>query len=148
VIFAGGVVAAEKYRPAFVAVPAFWSVWMLQALMADLDSVKFAVYARWLEQQVNEALGVTVFGWEGRMADRANFRRPLVFQVSYVSWVLLNSGAWGAAVWILFDQKHEVWAWVAIASAVAFFGVGAWTLVTRPRYERRCLERLSEMNPV
>lgn len=134
IVLASGLLAAARYPEAFVVVPVFWTAWMLHALVLDLDSVKLAVYARWLERQANRELGRQVFVWESDLADRGRVNRPIAYPASVCWWALMNIAAWTIAIVIFLKAERTLLAAVLIAAAFGAHGVAVWTLHERRRY--------------
>lgn len=143
VIFAAGVLAADKEPAAIVSVPVFWSVWMLHAIMTDYDTLKYAALAKSLEKRLNASASVDIFRWESELAVR-DHGRPLIFQFSYLYWGFINVASWVMAVEVL--RRSYPWVWSVV---VAIVGAIVW-LVTiaavagRSGYRGRILEIIGD----
>jgi hypothetical protein len=146
VIFAGAIIAAAKYPAAIVVLPLFWSVWLLQSLMTDRDSIRVAVYARALEKKINSSLGVELLVWENHLAVQEN-RQPMIFRASYVYWALLNLASWALAIGVLVHIRMWPWAIVLGSLGVTIWLVVLVTVKTRDDYARRQEEILSALEP-
>lgn len=94
---------------AFIAIPIFWSAWLLHALMLDLETLKDGERARWLEKEARKYLAINIFVSESRLVRRSQRRRPLVFYASFTYTALLNLGSWVSAIVILIYHELEAW---------------------------------------
>jgi hypothetical protein len=133
VILAAGILAAGEVREAFVIVPLLWSAWMLYVLMVDRDTAKYALYAAWLEEHLNSRLTYNLFKWETRLSHR-HYRRPLIFQVTWVYWGALNIASWVVGCVIL-ERESGWWPWtyVLMLTAGVIWLTTGWTIVSRER---------------
>ncbi len=141
---AAGALAATQAPLAFVAIPIFWSAWLLHALMLDLETLKYGAHARWLEKRAQKLLGVDIFISESRLTLRSQRKRPPVFYASFIYTTLLNLGSWIGAVAILLDRGLTRWAFLAAGVATAVFAVAIWTVIKRPQYAKGYDDRLNQ----
>lgn len=144
-LFAGAIVAAVKDAAVLAAVPIFWSVWMLLALVRDRDTVKYAAYAVELEELINRRVGYRILGWESAMADRGG-KRMLVYDASYVLWGIMDLASWVLGVAALVRVGQTGWAIVLLCCGAGIWLVVVWTLCTRGRDAKRAKERLTEFH--
>jgi len=131
-LFAGAIVAAVKDVAVLAAVPIFWSVWLLLALVRDRDTVKYAAYAVELEDLINRRLGYRLLAWESAMADRGD-RRVLIYEASYILWGVMDLASWVLGVAALVHVGQMGWAVVLLCCGSAIWVVVLWTVVTRKR---------------
>lgn len=139
-----GVIAATQVPESFVAVPLFWTAWLLHAQILDLEALKDGEHARWLEALARNAFGVEIFVSESRLTRRAARGRPLVFYASFLYTALLNAGSWIAAVVILVHQGRTLSAVVVALVGVLLNSVVAWTSVRRSHYANDYAGRLRD----
>ena len=60
-VFGAAALSADKFPAAIVAMPIFWTVWLLYAVLTDHNTLKYAAVAAHLERVVNSRLGVDAF---------------------------------------------------------------------------------------
>lgn len=137
-----GAIAATQAPEAFIAVPVFWTAWLLHAQILDLEALKDGEHAKWLEELGREAFGVEIFVSESNLTRREQRRRPPVFYASFLYTVLLNVGSWIAAILILVHQDRTGWAYLSGAVATLVVGVVAWTSFRRSDYAKDYAGRL------
>lgn len=134
VIFGAVLVVAEKQHWAVVALPIFWSVWLLYVQMVDFNTLKFALVARRLETEANRIVGQTVFAWENVMASR-EAKKPIIYYVNYVYWALLNFGSYLVAGYIVYNFYGIGWSILLFVSGLVVSGLSIFnTVVRRPLY--------------
>jgi hypothetical protein len=128
--FGAALIAAAEVPEALVAVPIFWTIWLLYSRLVDFNTLKLSLYAQYLENELNEALGKPVFFWESRVTQRGNVR-PFITVINFGYWAALALVSWIAGVAVLLDQDHYVW-------VVAFAAAGAVLMATAIRdYQQR-----------
>lgn len=108
-VFGASIVAADRIPEAVVAVPVFWTVWLMQSRVVDFNTLKLSLYTANIEQQLNSLLQRPYFFWESRMTQRGN-QRPMIFNINYAYWAVLNGSAWIAAIAVLVYRNHTFWA--------------------------------------
>lgn len=134
-VFGAGVVAANVVPEAIVAVPIFWTVWLMHSVVVDVNTLKYSVVAADLEQKANTLLAVPVFCWETSMAERGH-KRPLIFNANYVYWGVLNGAGWTLAI-VIYVQEG-LW-YVAIGLAVTWALTWSACIYTSLRREHMLL---------
>lgn len=132
-VFGAAFLAATKYSEAIVAMPIFWTVWMLYALMTDYNTLKYSVVATHLEGLINDRLAMPVFAWESKMAERTN-KRPLLFWANYILWAVLNASAWVIGIVVTFGNGYDNFGYLLVALWAAAWGVGIFTTIVRRSY--------------
>lgn len=106
-LFGAALLAAQRAPEVLVAVPLFWTVWLLHSVIVDFNTIKFSAYAQHLEGELTLLLGRPVAFWESRIAVRRN-ARPFIFNVNYAYWALLNGSSWMGGIAALMYTQHFV----------------------------------------
>jgi hypothetical protein len=135
--FGAALIAAAEVPEAFVAVPIFWTVWLLYSRLVNFNTLKLALYARYLEKQVNAALKSPVFFWESRATQRGNVR-PFIFDLNYAYWAVLSAASWTGGVAVLLVHDRYVWAVVLASGGIVLMA----TAIRDYRQRESVIDRL------
>jgi len=136
-VFGGGIAATLKYPQAFAAVPVFWSVWFLHAMLLDYNTLRLSARAVVLESAANKLLKQDVYAWEGSLTKRTVFKAP-IYHANYILWMTINATAWIVAV-VFLANSHTPWLIAPLGILwVAVYGTAAYTWRHRSAFADKC----------
>lgn len=103
VLFGAALIAASKVPEVFGIIPLFWGAWLLHTIQRVHDSIKHEVYARFLEERINLALGENLLLWNVALTSK---KSSSVGFSNYFYWMALDVASWITTIVILVRQEH------------------------------------------
>ena len=130
VLLGAGIAAATVEPEAFALVPIFWTVWLLYAQQVDRQTLKWEIYADWLEDECNALVPLKPYRYRSRLARTRGGDQDVVLQAFphlFAFAILLLT--WGIAAVLIWQEASTWWlipfnSWMLLTtSIIAWAGV-------------------------